>query len=343
MLTEPEPEQAKQLLSYLPRRPDYRTWLCAISAIANTFPENVALDILKGHFQDERANETIFKVNKRLKNVSFASLVYLAKQHGYNPEQTHTNRPYRAFSSKPLSFYRRQNKRVAFDSEPQLFYRFDDYEPEERAAILEADARLPRLESERLVSLEFPDASKQRLYRIAVNRTVINKNCNPVGGQPYKDYKALTEGFQNEIQSIRELADCVGRGYAVAACHFAADSEGKTYRAGKNFAGSDCFFVDVDGGLRLERAFELPEMRRAALVYTTCSHSESLHRYRIFFPLPRAIKQQEQFRSIVSKFIASFSGDVACTDATRGFFGNNNSTIFLIETGEILQFNCKRK
>jgi hypothetical protein len=44
--------QAIELLSYLPARPDYDTWIRIVSAIGNSFDEATAEDILLSHFTD---------------------------------------------------------------------------------------------------------------------------------------------------------------------------------------------------------------------------------------------------------------------------------------------------
>lgn len=158
----PTPEYAKELISYLPVRPDYQTWIYAISAVGNTFPEDIAIDILLSHFQDERTNETTYKVVNRLKNVTFGSLVYLAKQNGYLPKISHRNRPYGTFPDQSISDYVCTKKKpVKFEKETGLFRRFKDYELEERAGIMEYDGNLTRLQAEQRILQDYPDAEWQ--------------------------------------------------------------------------------------------------------------------------------------------------------------------------------------
>ncbi|MBK9246748.1 MAG: hypothetical protein IPM69_01195 [Ignavibacteria bacterium] len=82
--SQPTPEYCRKLLQYIPLRPDYKTWIASIAAVGNTFPEHVALDLLLSRFTDEQKNEHIYKLRQRLKNVSFGSLVRLAKLNGYH-------------------------------------------------------------------------------------------------------------------------------------------------------------------------------------------------------------------------------------------------------------------
>jgi 5S rRNA maturation endonuclease (ribonuclease M5) len=77
-------EKAIEVLSYLPDRPDYDTWTTAISAIGNSFNNTDALSILLRKFKDEAPNQHAYKLQKRMTNVNFGSLVYLAKSFGYS-------------------------------------------------------------------------------------------------------------------------------------------------------------------------------------------------------------------------------------------------------------------
>jgi hypothetical protein len=77
------PNEAIEMLSFIPSRPDYENWIKVISAIGNHFSEHEALSILRTRFIDETSNETQRKLRNRLKNISIGTLVYYAKQNGY--------------------------------------------------------------------------------------------------------------------------------------------------------------------------------------------------------------------------------------------------------------------
>jgi hypothetical protein len=96
MYAEPTLEYARELLSYVPARPQYDEWLKIISAVSNTFDEGTALRLLTSKFGDEKPNETERKIKNRLSNISFATLVYYAKRYGYKPDLQHHNRSYKS-------------------------------------------------------------------------------------------------------------------------------------------------------------------------------------------------------------------------------------------------------
>lgn len=220
---DPTPEYAKQLLSYLPTRPDYKTWLFTISAIGNTFSENVAIDILLSHFRDERTNETVYKVNKRLNNVNFASLVYLAKQYGFSTKRTYTNRLYGTFQHRTIS---KHVQKITFNDDPEITFRFKDYEIEERASIYEYESNTTRVKAENKIINQFPNAERERVYRIAINDKVLNKNLNPKTKQPYPNYTALTNEYKNFYMTSNEIVFSIGQGYAVCCCHLRENENG---------------------------------------------------------------------------------------------------------------------
>ena len=57
MLKEPTPEYCRELLQYIPQRPDYEMWMRIIAAVTHTFPESVALSLLLERFTDEQPDE----------------------------------------------------------------------------------------------------------------------------------------------------------------------------------------------------------------------------------------------------------------------------------------------
>ena len=289
------PEYTLELLSYLPKRPDYETWIRAISAVGNSFDEQTALSILMSRFTDEIPGETEYKLKHRLKNVNFDSLVNLAKQHGYIREKTnfyyYRNRYFsnRFKANWTINKSFTVKKTFDFKEDPELTFRFSDYELEERAAILQYEGKMSRLEAEKIVLQENPDASRERLYRVAVNKQILNKNLNPRTGQPHQNFKIFTTSFKNYILTVPEICHYIGKGFSISCCHFLENINGQIYRKTQNFECGELFAIDVDGHLKLEEAFSLPETRQAIILYTTASHTDEQHRFRLIFSLPKII------------------------------------------------------
>lgn len=335
LFKEPTPELAKDLIRYLPTRPDYQTWLYTISAIGNTFSENVAIDILLSHFQDEKTNETIYKVNKRLNGVTFGTFVYLAKQYGYKLKKTYTNRLYGDFLKQGIS---KHVPKITFNDETEMTYRFFDYGLEERAGIYEFESNITRVQAEMKIINQFPYAERERTYRIAINDKVLNKNLNPKTQQSHQNYTALTNEYKNFNFSLNEIVYSIGKGYAVCCCHLKEDKNGNTIRKSENWICSDLFAIDIDEGKTIDEVLKMNETRKALLLYTSPSHTAQKNRFRILFPLPRIITNKEHFEKIVSHYINYYSADKQCKEPVRAFYGNNNADIYNIQTGEIIEF-----
>ncbi len=335
----PTPDFAKYLLSYLSSRPDYETWINVISAIGNTFDQQTALNILLSHFHDEKPDEHLIKLKYPLSDINFGTLIYLAKKNGFKPETTHKNRFYGVLSSHTISTHHQKKKEfVTFDTNPELCYRFKDYEHQERAGIMEFDGGLTRFEAEKYILEKFPDAEKEREYRVGINENVLNKNLNPNSRLPYSDFSVLTKGFENRYLTIHELALSIGQGNPFICCHLISDNVGNTHRSTKNFLGSDIFGIDIDSGFSIEQAFSINETRKALLLYTTVNHSDKQNRFRIVFPFPRLIKKSEHYSKIVNYFINIYNADKQCKDPVRAFYGHDNTTIHIIQIGEILSY-----
>jgi hypothetical protein len=72
------------MLHYIPLRPDYETWTRVISAVGAALPADEAASVLNEWSPEERRGEYAEKLRNRLQTVGVATLVYLAKQGGYD-------------------------------------------------------------------------------------------------------------------------------------------------------------------------------------------------------------------------------------------------------------------
>jgi P4 family phage/plasmid primase-like protien len=72
----------------------------------------------------------------------------------------------------------------------------------------------------------------------------------------------------------------------------------------------------------------------ALLIYTTPSHTEEHHRFRIVFKLPKKISDPVEYAKISEAFITKFNGDKACKNIDRLFYGNQNTNC--LELGNVL-------
>ncbi len=350
-----EPRKAIELLSYIPARPEYSLWIKVISAISNEFDETTSLNILHTRFRDEKPNETLIKIKKRLPNISIATLVYYAKQHGYNADKNVINKRDGYFNSKaminydlimkPYSEPKRQKLDLKFIKQSKPLFKPVNPEllPEFIKEVIEIymNDGLSKIEATSLTIFDLKTIQKERAYYISVNKHVLNKNCNPKTKEPYQNYYELTNGFEPEILTVSELINVIGKGYTISTCFLKDNGNGKYIRKNENFLKSNCFAVDVDNGISLEKALTIPETRKALLIYTTCSHTETKNKFRIVFPIGATIGLNEKsaITELLEFYINLYGADKSCKDFARAYYGNNNTTIYDIQNGAILQFH----
>lgn len=150
--------------------------------------------------------------------------------------------------------------------------------------------------------------------KLAVEDTIVDKipPNSPL-------WRIASTGFRNVEFTVQELADHINQGHPLCAQH-----QGRRTQA--NFLCSDIVAVDIDDGMRLEEALVHPYVQQhAAILYTTPSHTDENHRFRIIFALPRTITDVAEMRAAYTGLIYKFGGDESCKDACRLFFGSKGS------------------
>lgn len=333
----PTPQLAAELLRYIPPRPDYDTWTRIVSAVGNSFGEGEALSLLLNHFGDEKPGETRRKLHSRMKSISFGTLVYYATSAGWKPEPgsikerraPQTVRKYQA------------EKKTTIDGEAPIYrLHFADEIHEERAALYEYDAKMTREAAERKVLERHPKAehTRERLYRLSVNNSVLDKS---------QDYVTLNSRFENVTLTLSQIAKAIKAGHALCACQFKTKN-GRISRNNESWSGSEIVLLDLDyselidgvktraGNYRSIGEFLQSELAsKAALVYTTVSSSDTWERYRVLIELPRFITNATAYKTILQKFITLFGADQARSDLSGIHSGNRAATIYNLTTGEV--------
>lgn len=305
MLKEPTPEYCRELLSYIPRLP-YPEWIEAVAAVANTFPYDVALDLLTSRWRDEEPGETAYKMQDgvRLEKPDFRCLVNLAKRYGYTPKGNTNRTNYIPVTPRPTP-----------EPDPVSF----------------ADAD----ESSVLIN-----SKGERVFRLAVNVTVRNKTTDfealtnnyqnvqltlsdiaEVVGQGYAICGAqmvtnpdgtITRKSSNFLQSEVIILDL----------DFSVKQNGEKVFDTANYIPLDVFL-------------DTPAAEHVALAYTSYSHTPEWNRYRLLMPLPYLETNPERYQKILKTFIAEYKADAACSDICRPFYGNTNATIYNLVSGEV--------
>jgi hypothetical protein len=155
--------------------------------------------------------------------------------------------------------------------------------------------------------------------KLAINRTVVGKP------KTADQNKRMTFSYENVDVSLEKFASFVDAGYA-----FCAQHKDKRRTSG-NFICSDFVAVDIDSSLRLEDALANPFIGQyASLIYTTESHTEEAHRFRIVFQTDQTITSAKEMKHAYTGAIVKLGGDQSCTDACRQFYGSSRPNTQLL-------------
>ena len=86
-------ENAVGLMRYLFSRPHNDLWIKVISAVWNEFSESESLQIILSRWQEEKTDETLYKLRSRLSKFTIGTLVFYARLFGYqgNEESYYQN------------------------------------------------------------------------------------------------------------------------------------------------------------------------------------------------------------------------------------------------------------
>lgn len=295
---QPTPEYCRELLRCIPQRPDYKTWIKCIAAVGNTFSESTALDLLRSRFTDERENEHARKLRQRLETVKFGSLVRLAKLNGYN-------------GNGNAVYYAAPTPQLTPESDPVSFADADE------SSVLIND-------------------KGERVFRLAVNRMVVNKTGNNT---------ALTHGYTNEELTLSQIAKVIRQGHALCASQMVEKADGSIHRLSSNFLRSELIFLDLDFSknkkidmdtyIPLELFLEQDFAEPVAMIYDSFSSTPEWNRYRLIIPLSYLDTNAARYQKTLKTFIAEYKADAACSDVCRAYYGNTNATIYNLVSGEV--------
>lgn len=346
-MEQPTKEFALKLISYLPNRPDYETWINVISAIGNSFSENEALDILLSHFRDEKPGEHLYKLRNQLRRISFATLVYLAKENGYKPSAVD-------YGESPSTDFRRTNKptkqdekvkvvttaRLNADEKYYLWAESQNELFEELCAISQNAEKVGRYEAERRWTANFSNdpsipKSEKRLYDVMINQHYHNK-------PPDNIIKANLHYFKYYRLTADRLINAIVHGFAIMP-GILQTVDGKFESKSEYWIYSDLLFIDVDGTITLDEALKIPETQSALFLYSTPSHTPEKHRFRIVFAFPGRVRDSTEYYKVFDYYTKIYKADPKCRNLNRFFYGNDNAIIFNIQSGEISQYQNGKK
>lgn len=334
----PTIEQTVNLLSYLPTRPDYNTWLTAISVVANYFDSETAEMILKTRFLDEVANEHSKKITQKINGLSYGALVNLAKDYGFkgngrmnNHIHVNNRKVKKNQLNKPINLMLNEHR---------PYYRFQSDLLEEMASIYQCENQQDRFDVEQNILRSSPELDKERIFRLSVNRNIRNKNLNVKSGLKNKTFYDASNYFKNEYLSFNEIITCIGNGFAIILSNFKTNEDGYVNRNSSNWISAEMLGIDVDGSMSIEDALKLEITNKALMIYTTVNHTLESNRFRIIFDLPILISDVQVFNAVIIPIIKIYKADQNCKDVSRIFYGNDNTTVYNIRNSKIIQFQC---
>lgn len=155
---------------------------------------------------------------------------------------------------------------------------------------------------------------------VSVNRRLINKNER-------EDKLAFSQGWESYDATIEELAGAIAHGYA-----FCAQMSGQ--RKASNFQTCGFVAVDIDEGTTLDAVESVEIVRESAsMIYTTASHRQDAHRFRIVFAMELPITDPKEYSAVLRSLALRVGGDKAATDPARIFYGNTSAELQLFDRG----------
>ena len=152
-------------------------------------------------------------------------------------------------------------------------------------------------------------------FKIGINETIVDKPIDYSKNNP-------AINWQNLYLTRDEFLKHIKNGHAFSA-HF-----NENYRKTHNFICSDFIAADIDGNFTIQEAMEFRFIKDyASFLYTTPSHSNERHRFRVVFLLEDTIIKSESWSNCLLGLAIKLGSDQSIKDAGRMFYGNSKAKI----------------
>jgi len=197
----------------------------------------------------------------------------------------------------------------------------------------------------------------QSIDRVSSIRYAYNESGKD---KEWGDYTRLTEEFKDTVGDLESVRDHVSSGHALCA----GNLNGKR-REKSNFVGSQWILIDIDNtgikvdefgnevkgpdgkaikvykpDLTIEKALNHEFVKAyCSLIYTSYSHSEKWHRFRLVFLLPEFVTDAKTYEAAVLSLMHWFPADDSCKESVRVFYGASNASFPLINPDVCLPSN----
>lgn len=129
--------------------------------------------------------------------------------------------------------------------------------------------------------------------------------------------------------SVENLAKEIVKGKTFIPASF-KKIDGIVKRSNKFWSFQQVFALDFDEGLTLEEALNDHFFQdNASFLYTTFSHTEQHHKFRVVFVSDKEVTSYKDFESVIDYLFERYPyADKACKDGSRLFFGGKELFIF---------------
>ena len=183
---------------------------------------------------------------------------------------------------------------------------------------------------------------ESRIIKFAFNATGKNKDW---------DFKKLAGNFIDVEGTLADVQHHIKAGHAICAGLL----NGK-WRSKANVIGSQWLLLDIDNSdvardaygkpikdangnsikvydhqLTIEEALAHPFIKKhCALIYTTASHKQDWHKFRLVFLLPEYVQGADTVEACTRFLMQQLPHDPACKDASRVFYGSTEAEFPLV-------------
>ena len=183
---------------------------------------------------------------------------------------------------------------------------------------------------------------ESRIIKFAFNATGRNKDW---------DFKKLAANFQDVEGTLADVQQHIKAGHAIC-----AGLLGGKWRSKANIIGSHWLLIDIDNSdvardaydkpikdangnsikvydhqLTIEEALVHPFIKKhCALMYTTASHKQDWHKFRLVFLLPEYVQGADTVEACTRFLMQQLPHDPACKDASRVFYGSTEAEFPLV-------------
>lgn len=158
-------------------------------------------------------------------------------------------------------------------------------------------------------------------YRFSIGLGFGNKNVKKnFKGNPYTTFSPI-------CGSINELIAYIKKGFAVSPSTFK-----NNYRELKNVLNTGVWLGDIDKDFTIDQCLAIPFVKKYCFIYTSPSHTEENHRFRIILPLPCEVDSfTYQVIGEILNELLNGKLDPAPLHPASILYGNTNAQFFNVE------------